>query len=351
MGSPQLGKKSMFQKALIAPKPDSPKRQCFENQRLLPTNATPIATVASVVSGSTAETSCQQSTEAQPLSLEPVNNSTLRHWVRIRTAVSATNAITKSVAGHASKKLEREDSFIKKFSTQAVSAVLQVEGGGSVSEQVSIGRKRDLLRWSRICELTTVRKLTRVIIQPKSGFIFFWLGCVTGAVLYNLWTSIAREAFPELVNDCFPIWISFDAFFDFIYLLDVLVQMKTGCFEKGIMVRDPKKVAIAYLHSRSFILDALSLFPLDLIQFWLGVHPLMRFPRFLKVYRCLEWNQMVENWTPFPNFWRVLNLSHVVFLGCHWFAAFYYLISQAEGFHSKWGYPEPKNEYASVSRK
>jgi len=57
---------------------------------------------------------------------------------------------------------------------------------------------------------------------------------------------------------------------------------------------------------------------------------------------------MVETRTVFPNMWRVANLTHILFLGSHWFAAFYFLISSAEGFCSQWGYPRPVGNYAGV---
>ena len=76
-----------------------------------------------------------------------------------------------------------------------------------------------------------------------------------------------------------------------------------------------------------------------------------RFPRFLKAYRLYRFVHMVETRTAYPNLWRVVNLSHVLFLGCHWFAAFYYLISKAEGFQTTWGYPPPEGAQASVTQK
>ena len=80
---------------------------------------------------------------------------------------------------------------------------------------------------------------------------------------------------------------------------------------------------------------------------------------------------MVETRAAYPNLWRVANLSHVLFLGCHWFAAFYYLISRSacsftnihikntqknqqtniytnthrqEDFSTEWGYPSSEQE-------
>ncbi|XP_036369310.1 serine-rich adhesin for platelets-like isoform X1 [Octopus sinensis] len=60
---------------------------------------------------------------------------------------------------------------------------------------------------------------------------------------------------------------------------------------------------------------------------------------------------MLESRTPYPNLFRVANLTHILFLGAHWFAAFFYLISEAENFVGDWTYPQPVGEYSSVTRK
>lgn len=117
------------------------------------------------------------------------------------------------------------------------------------------------------------------------------------------------------------------------------------------MVYDSKKLARRYIESKLLYADALCLFPLDFLQFYIGVHPMIRFPRFLKVYRSFRFIHMLESRTAYPNLIRVANLTHMLFLGAHWFAAFYYMISEAEGFKGKWSYPEPSGEYAYVSRK
>lgn len=65
--------------------------------------------------------------------------------------------------------------------------------------------------------------------------------------------------------------------------MDVVVQLRTGYLEQGLMVYDDKKLAAHYLRSRAFLLDLAALIPLDLLQLRFGTHPLLRFPRFFKV--------------------------------------------------------------------
>lgn len=201
-------------------------------------------------------------------------------------------------------------------------------------------------------ETTAVHPAQRhYIISPDGRFMFCWMTALTAAVLYNLWTCIAREAFPELTAGVEPLWFAADALADLIYITDIGVQLRTGYLERGLVVYDLRRLAVRYVRSRSFILDVVCLLPLDLIQLHVGHHPLLRAPRFIKTYRLYRFVYMVETRAIFPNIWRVVNLSHVLFLGCHWFAAFYFLISKAGGFHGDWGYPSPVGDNAGVAKK
>ncbi|CAH8584317.1 unnamed protein product [Schistosoma margrebowiei] len=191
-----------------------------------------------------------------------------------------------------------------------------------------------------------------IIFYPNNTGYIIWLTIVSLALLYNLWTPIARQAFDELQSKYQMIWLLFDIITDLIYLIDIFVQCNTSYLKCGLKVKDHHKLIIRYMKSYKFLLDLLSLFPLDLIQLKIGIQPMLRFPRFFKWYRCHEWKIRVENRTIFPNLWRVLNLIHILFLGCHWFAAFYYLISKYEGFKNPWGYqPYSDAEQVTMSRR
>ncbi|XP_015377796.1 PREDICTED: cyclic nucleotide-gated cation channel alpha-3-like [Diuraphis noxia] len=60
---------------------------------------------------------------------------------------------------------------------------------------------------------------------------------------------------------------------------------------------------------------------------------------------------MVESRTVYPNFWRVINLIHILLILAHWFGCFYYLLSEAEGFKGDWVYPYKPGDYATLTRK
>ena len=190
------------------------------------------------------------------------------------------------------------------------------------------------------------------VINPDESFYFGWLLVLTLCVLYNVWTLIVRQAFPELQRHLQAWWLAGDVFTDFIYVSDIVVQLRTGYLEQGLMVYDSAKLAWHYVQSRPFLLDLVSVVPLDLLQLTVGACPMLRFPRFVKVYRMRSYYYMVESRTLFPNVWRVAMLVHVLLLLAHWFGCFYYLLSEAEQFRGDWAYPHRySEEFSTLTRK
>ncbi|CAG9791329.1 unnamed protein product [Diatraea saccharalis] len=225
-----------------------------------------------------------------------------QRWMKLRTTVQLSSAIQKKPP------LKREDSFLKRFSTRQTPATQEtVEDTGS---EGATGEPRSTNRQRR-------RKVRapRTVVNPDENFYFYWLWLITLCVLYNLWTLIVRQSFPEL------------------------------------QVYDSKKLAKHYLTSRSFLLDIASLTPLDLLQLKIGTNPIIRFPRFFKVYRAVSCYYIVESRTVYPNFWRVINLIHILLILAHWFGCFYFLLSEAEGFQGDWAYPHRPGDYATLTRK
>ncbi|KAJ8972468.1 hypothetical protein NQ317_016601 [Molorchus minor] len=46
------------------------------------------------------------------------------------------------------------------------------------------------------------RKQPKTVVNPDSNFYFYWLLVLTICILYNLWTLIVRQSFPELQITC-----------------------------------------------------------------------------------------------------------------------------------------------------
>ncbi|KAL1129877.1 hypothetical protein AAG570_012821 [Ranatra chinensis] len=265
--------------------------------------------------------------------------------MKLRTTVQISSAIQKT-----KPTLKREDSFLKRFSTRQVPELQETAetGFGGSGEGSSWcgggggGRGGKGPRPGR-------RPLT--VVDPDEDFYYYWLLVLTLCVLYNLWTLIVRQSFPELRSAAQQFWTACDAVTDVVFVLDIGVQLRTGYLEQGLVVYDSKKLAGRYLRSRAFLLDIAALFPLDLLRFNIGAEPILRFPRFFKVYRVYDYYYIVESRTVYPNVWRVVNLIHILLILAHWFGCFYYLLSEAEGFQGDWVYPYRPGEYATLTRK
>jgi len=194
-------------------------------------------------------------------------------------------------------------------------------------------------------------KYEKYVISPEGNAIFAWLTILTLAVVYNLWTCIGREAFTDVTLGYESAWITTDILADAIYLADIGVQMRTGYIRKGLLVSETRLLFNHYTRTIKFAVDVTSLLPLDLIQLFIGMHPLLRFPRFLKVYRTYQFMYFVGIKSVRPNLWRFIILLHHLILGAHYCAAFYFIISRSENFAGEWSYPIPVGEYAAGSRK
>ncbi|KAJ9586825.1 hypothetical protein L9F63_019585, partial [Diploptera punctata] len=137
------------------------------------------------------------------------------------------------------------------------------------------------------------QRLPRTVVNPDENFYFYWLFVLTVCVLYNLWTLIVRQSFPELQQAVTIMWFTCDGFSDTVFLLDIAVQFRTGYLEQGLMV----------------ISDRLSKF-VESCEF--GAY-------------TFDSRALVR--------------------------IFYYLLSEAEGFIEGWAYPYHKSGYQELTRK
>ncbi|XP_022780572.1 cyclic nucleotide-gated cation channel alpha-3-like isoform X1 [Stylophora pistillata] len=178
------------------------------------------------------------------------------------------------------------------------------------------------------------------IFDPDGMHICVWFYVLVFAIRYNLWALITRIAFPEAQSGFLKIvWFLFDYFCDAIYILDVVIAARTGFLQEGILVIDAKRVYMRYIRSVEFIADVVSLIPTDILYAALGPLPLLRVNRIIKGYKSFRVKAVMESQANYPTFLRVFFLMHLMFLLIHWNAAFYFMISRAEGFGTnEWVY-------------
>ena len=124
-------------------------------------------------------------------------------WSKLRGTIQVANAASSSLSTRHHHQLNREDSFLKKFSTRqsgtpyvqadavdrATSETLTAAGNESTDDtdpgcvdpesgvRTSVDRRS---RW---------RKMTRrMVVNPDESPLFYWITLTALAVLYNLWT-------------------------------------------------------------------------------------------------------------------------------------------------------------------
>ncbi|XP_068929175.1 cyclic nucleotide-gated channel alpha-3 isoform X2 [Petaurus breviceps papuanus] len=198
------------------------------------------------------------------------------------------------------------------------------------------------------------RKKEIFVIDPSSSLYYRWLTIIAAPVFYNWCMLVCRSCFDELQSDHLMLWMVLDYIADVIYVLDLLVRMRTGFLEQGLMVKDAEKLRKHYMKMAQFKLDVLSLVPTDLAYLKMGLnYPELRFNRLLKFSRLFEFFDRTETRTNYPNMFRIGNLVLYILIIIHWNACIYFAISKFIGFGTdSWVYPNISiPEYGRLSRK
>lgn len=223
------------------------------------------------------------------------------------------------------------DSFIARYTTRYHGSVYdQTEDDAKVDEVVTIEGSENSDEEKNHEENLDLDTGNVFIVVPDGKFNYYWLMLVTVAVLYNLWIPIARVAWLQIpIDKNYKMWMSVDFLFDTIYGIDIFVQMRTSYLEHGLLVENGKLLAKHYVTSKYFLLDLLSLLPINFIYVLISKNyfcPALRFPRILKFYRARQFSFRVEAAASRPNLWRILSLLHILSLLNHFFAAGYSIV-------------------------
>ena len=115
-----------------------------------------------------------------------------------------------------------------------------------------------------------------------------------------------------------------------------------------------------YIKTRYFFFDVVSIIPLDILYTIPDIgptHTILRLNRLIKFHRVMQFFDLADTHTSYPNFVRIFKLVLYMALLIHWDACFYFLMSMGIGFGSdSWVYPNItdefgyENEFATLSR-
>uniref|UniRef100_A0A3B4AQR1 Cyclic nucleotide-binding domain-containing protein n=1 Tax=Periophthalmus magnuspinnatus TaxID=409849 RepID=A0A3B4AQR1_9GOBI len=172
-------------------------------------------------------------------------------------------------------------------------------------------------------------------------------------IVYNWVIIILRTCFTSIALNYLPVWLTLDYLSDMMYVADMVIALRTGYLEQGILITERSKLKKHYLHSRFFLRDIVSLLPTDFLYFAFGIQtPLVRINRLLRTPRLNEALDRMETRTSYPNTFRISKLMIYIFVLIHWNACLYFALSNYIGFGSdRWVYPNISNPVFASTRR
>ncbi|XP_018059942.1 PREDICTED: potassium/sodium hyperpolarization-activated cyclic nucleotide-gated channel 2 isoform X2 [Atta colombica] len=195
------------------------------------------------------------------------------------------------------------------------------------------------------------------VIHPCSSFRFYWDLCMLLLLVANL--IILPVAISFFNDDLSTRWIAFNCLSDTIFLIDIVVNFRTGIMQQDNaeqVILDPKLIAKHYLRTW-FFLDLISSIPLDYIflifnqdfsESFQILHAgralrILRLAKLLSLVRLLRLSRLVRyvsQWEEvyFLNmasvFMRIFNLICMMLLIGHWSGCLQFLVPMLQGFPS-----------------
>ncbi|KAK7938797.1 hypothetical protein WMY93_002123 [Mugilogobius chulae] len=191
------------------------------------------------------------------------------------------------------------------------------------------------------------------VVDPAEQFYYIWLQVIIFPIVYNWVIIILRTCFTSIALNYLPVWLTLDYVSDLMYVTDMIITVRTGYLEQGILITDPTRLKKRYLRSRYFLRDVVSLLPTDFLYFAFGIQtPLIRINRLLRTPRLNEALDRMETRTSYPNTFRISKLMIYIFVLIHWNACLYFALSNYIGFGSdRWVYPNISNPVFAATRR
>uniref|UniRef100_A0A8C6PYC9 Cyclic nucleotide gated channel subunit beta 3, tandem duplicate 2 n=1 Tax=Nothobranchius furzeri TaxID=105023 RepID=A0A8C6PYC9_NOTFU len=169
-----------------------------------------------------------------------------------------------------------------------------------------------------------------------------WLSLVTVAFNYNAWFITARLCFPYHTEASIPYWFVMDVLADLVYAADSILFQPRKQFVKGGDIIVSKH----YRESERFLVDMVSVFPLDLLYLKFGFNSAFRANRILKLDTFFEFSDRLESILAKAYIWRVIRTIGYLLFMLHLNACFYYVASDYQGIgKTKWVYSGQGSAY------
>ncbi|XP_049929423.1 cyclic nucleotide-gated cation channel beta-1-like [Epinephelus moara] len=227
--------------------------------------------------------------------------------------------------------------------------------GGGGEGGVEVESEAEEEQSSRCCKVKTPRWMRACMhyrfpasIDPFTNLMYvLWMFLVSLAWNWNVWFIPVRWAFPYQTPDNIYYWLLIDYLCDLIYILDITIfQPRLQFVRGGDIVCDKKEMRKNYMKTKRFKFDVASLVPLELFYFKIGINPLLRLPRLLKINSFFEFNERLEAILTKAYIYRVIRTTTYLLYCLHCNACLYYWGSAFTGLGStKWVYNGEGNSY------
>uniref|UniRef100_A0A4W6DBI6 Cyclic nucleotide gated channel subunit beta 1b n=1 Tax=Lates calcarifer TaxID=8187 RepID=A0A4W6DBI6_LATCA len=224
-------------------------------------------------------------------------------------------------------------------------------GGGGVESKAELEEgqsssccKLKAPRWIRAC----MHYRFPASIDPFTNIMYvLWMFLVSLAWNWNVWFIPVRWAFPYQTPDNIYYWLVIDYLCDLIYILDITIfQPRLQFVRGGDIVCDKKEMRKNYMRTKRFKFDVASLVPLEIFYLKIGINPLLRLPRLLKINSFFEFNERLEAILTKAYIYRVIRTTTYLLYCLHGNACLYYWGSDFIGLGSTpWVYNGVGNSY------
>ena len=120
------------------------------------------------------------------------------------------------------------EAFLKRFKL----SVPNIDSASTVGATPSVKDQEGETRgnWVPVKRRRISRLLRHLYFNPMNVSLYRWLIVITIAVLYNAYVIIVRQTFSQLQDQPWKVgvWLTLDYIADAIYVLDMIIQFRTG---------------------------------------------------------------------------------------------------------------------------
>ena len=212
------------------------------------------------------------------------------------------------------------------------------------NNQETCFRNSSLSSLSRLLKFLEI-KLT---FNPHDSGILHWLFLLSMIYLYNVAFVTFRLVFPYIQERYWYYFLLLDVFADIYYVLDLVVQLRTGFLHQGYLISTISSLSKQYiLVDKAILFDVISVLPLDyLLLINSHISPYyniiigLRVLRFLKYYRIRHFFSRLEARSDNPSIIEIISLFVTLLNWIHIVACLYFGLSFLIGFENdNWVYP------------